>query len=259
MIFLNLDLDEMDRLEKRSDELYAELRKKRLNNMWLYDRVLDNAKEAVEAMYFYTAGEIEARDVTSRHKMSTEERRNRMPDLGDENTVLAEGDGENAEIDPTYKNQIEEWYKSGMPEGETFTLGSTGATLQSIGAIESDINITGDKIKTILEEHPEMTFDEIKRIPKILEDPAIVLKSKNIRRAGRKNTRIVMSNMLKAKNGKQIMIVLNIRPINDKGMLFDDLQKAGSSYTKETKPVDFIRKSEILFADKKEPVRFFPA
>ena len=134
--------------------------------MWRDDRVLDNAKEAVEAMYFYIAGEIEARDDTSRHKMSTEERRNRMPDLGDENTVFAEGAGENAEIDPAYKNQIEEWYKSGMQEGETFTLGSTGATLQGLGEIESDIYITGDKIKTNLEEHPEMTIDEIKEFRK---------------------------------------------------------------------------------------------
>ena len=42
-------------------------------------------------LYRNTAGEIEARDVTARRKMSEEQRRNTMPDTGDEDTVFAEG------------------------------------------------------------------------------------------------------------------------------------------------------------------------
>ncbi len=37
-----------------------------------------------------TAGEIEARDVTNRRALTPEERKNKAPDLGDENTVFAE-------------------------------------------------------------------------------------------------------------------------------------------------------------------------
>lgn len=44
-------------------------------------------------LYKNTAGEIEARDAAARRKLSAEERRNRMPDAGNEDTVFAEGEG----------------------------------------------------------------------------------------------------------------------------------------------------------------------
>lgn len=44
-------------------------------------------------LYKNTAGEIEARDVAERRGLSAEERRNRMPDTGNADTVFAEGDG----------------------------------------------------------------------------------------------------------------------------------------------------------------------
>ena len=78
-----------------------------------------------------------------------------------------------------------------------FTLGSTSPVLQGLGAIESDIYMEGDKISTILQDHPEMTLAEIKKIPQILEDPALVLKSKT--RGGTSNTRLVLLDTAKAK------------------------------------------------------------
>ena len=42
-------------------------------------------------LYMQTAGEIEARDAASRRKLTAEQRRETMPDTGDENTVFAEG------------------------------------------------------------------------------------------------------------------------------------------------------------------------
>ena len=78
-----------------------------------------------------------------------------------------------------FKSRVAAWYKSGMPEGTSFALGETGATLQGLGAIESDIYMNGEKISTILKEHPEMTIREIQRIPEILDDPVLILKSKN--------------------------------------------------------------------------------
>lgn len=44
-------------------------------------------------LYYATAGEIEARDTTSRRQMSAEERKNTPPKLGDEDTVFADGSG----------------------------------------------------------------------------------------------------------------------------------------------------------------------
>ena len=88
------DESRMDALEKRSDELYRELYGKgwfgKLNR---YDRILGDAGEAVKEFYRNTAGEIEARDTTSRRRMSAEERKNTPPKLGDADTVFADGSG----------------------------------------------------------------------------------------------------------------------------------------------------------------------
>lgn len=45
-------------------------------------------------LYYDTAGEIEARDAARRRTLTAEERRQRMPDTGNEDTVFAEGNGE---------------------------------------------------------------------------------------------------------------------------------------------------------------------
>ena len=86
------DESRMDTLEKRSDELYKELYGKEwFGKMNRYDRILGDAGEAVKEFYRNTAGEIEARDTTSRRRMTAEERKNTPPKLGDADTVFADG------------------------------------------------------------------------------------------------------------------------------------------------------------------------
>lgn len=94
-------------------------------------------------------------------------------------------------IDPSYAQDIDEWNRDGRNSREIFVLGSTAETLQGLGARENDIYMKGDKISLILEQHPEMTLNEIKRIPEILDDPILVLSSRNKGRAGSQNTRLV--------------------------------------------------------------------
>ena len=86
------DESRMDALEKRSDELYKELYGKEwFGKLNRYDRILGDAGEAVKEFYRNTAGEIEARDTAARRRMSAEERKNTPPDLGDADTVFADG------------------------------------------------------------------------------------------------------------------------------------------------------------------------
>ena len=152
-----------------------------------------------------------------------------------------------------FKSRVAEWYKSGMPEGTSFVLGETGATLQGLGAIESDIYMNGEKISTILKEHPEMTIREIQRIPEILDDPVLILKSKNNARSQYGNSRLVMFGAIKAQDGRNIMCVLDLRP-TEKGLLIDDMQKVSSAYSKDVAPENFIKRSFILFADEKRTI-----
>lgn len=152
-----------------------------------------------------------------------------------------------------FKSRVAAWYKSGMPEGTSFVLGETGATLQGLGAIESDIYMNGEKISTILKEHPEMTIREIQRIPEILDDPVLILKSKNNARSQYGNSRLVMFGAIKAQDGRNIMCVLDLRP-TEKGLLIDDMQKVSSAYSKDVAPENFIKRSFILFADEKRTI-----
>jgi hypothetical protein len=152
-----------------------------------------------------------------------------------------------------FKSRVAAWYKSGMPEGTSFALGETGATLQGLGAIESDIYMNGEKISTILKEHPEMTIREIQRIPEILDNPVLILKSKNNARSQYGNSRLVMFGAIKAQDGRNIMCVLDLRP-TENGLLIDDMQKVSSAYSKDVAPENFIKRSFILFADEKRTI-----
>lgn len=149
-------------------------------------------------------------------------------------------------IDPSYAQDIDEWNRDGRNSREIFVLGSTAEALQGLGARENDIYIKGDKISLILEQHPEMTLNEIKRIPEILDDPILVLSSQNKGRAGSQNTRLVLFGSVKAQDGRPVLCVLDLQPVENR-IVIQDMQKATSAYTKDNDPVRFVRNSEVLY------------
>lgn len=157
-------------------------------------------------------------------------------------------------ISPTFVSEIDQWNKTGMPDGESFELGMTGDVLQGLGAIETDIYMLGDKIQQILSDHPEMTLKEIKKIPQILEDPVLILKSRNAGRGNASNNRLVIFGTIKAQNGQPMLAVLDLRPV-EKNLVVDDMQKVTSAYTKTSNPREFIIKSDVLYADKNRTAR----
>ena len=162
-----------------------------------------------------------------------------------------EGGVERYSISESFANDIDRWDRNGRPDGERFILGSTGPVLQGLGAMENDIYMMGDKIKTILKDHPEMTLEEIKEIPQLLEDPVLILSSKG---AGKQvsNTRLVIYGSVKAQNKQPVMSVLDLRPVEN-GLTIDDMQKVNSAYAKKN-PVNFVTTSQVLHADKKRTI-----
>ena len=254
------DADRYVKYERESDALYLELwGKPWFQKLVTLDRKLESGLgEEYNRLYRNTAGEIEARDVTARRKLTAEQRRETAPNTGDENTVFAEDAGKSYEINEKFRTDIQAWHKAGQPQGEVFTLGSTGPTLQGLGAIESDIYMNGDKISTILKQHPEMSIREIQRIPEVLENPVLILKSRNSDRGGKGNTRMVLFGSIKARDGRPILCVLDLRP-RERGLVLDDMQKVTSAYTKDNKPVEFVESSDVLYADKKRTTRLLSA
>ena len=150
-----------------------------------------------------------------------------------------------------YADDISQWVRDGKPNGMVFVLGNTGPVLQGLGAIESDIYLTSDKLNDIQKDHPEVSDSVIKKIPQILEDPILILRSKGHGKSG-SNSRMVVIGAVKADNGQPLLTILDLRPY-EKGFLVDDMQKVNSAYTKKN-PENFIRGSEIVYADKNRTV-----
>lgn len=152
-------------------------------------------------------------------------------------------------ISKQFSDEIRQWVKDGQDGDRQFILGSTGEVLQGLGAIESDIYMNSDKINTILKEHPEITLEEIQQIPKIINDPILVMKSRNAGRSAQ-NTRMTMFGSVKGQNGLPVMVVFDLRP-SENHFVISDMQKVTSAYTKTTNATSFVENSFILYADKK--------
>ena len=167
------------------------------------------------------------------------------------NNRYSEDEPERYSVDEEYAAELELWNRDGRPGGEVFVLGSTGEALQGLGAMEQDIYLRSEKINAILDAHPEMTLSEIKRIPEILDDPLLIAKSAGEGRGGR-NSRLTIMGSLRAQNGKPIMAVLDLRPIEGR-LLVNDMQKINSAYTRSN-AANYLRRSEILFADEKRTI-----
>nr|DAH71849.1 MAG TPA: Large polyvalent protein associated domain 23 [Caudoviricetes sp.] len=89
------DADRYVKYERESDALYLELwGKPWFQKLVTLDRKLESGLgEEYNRLYRNTAGEIEARDVSARRKLTAEQRRETAPNTGDENTVFVSAPG----------------------------------------------------------------------------------------------------------------------------------------------------------------------
>lgn len=122
-----VDMDTWEQVEPdppewvRFDERRDQLEEKYGDRVWDYfslrDSIDRNARDSrlPGDLYRDTAGEIEARDAAARRGLTAEERRNRKPDTGDENTVFADG-GESYSIantrDMPWKDQVRGYFSN---------------------------------------------------------------------------------------------------------------------------------------------------
>ena len=243
------DESRMDTLEKRSDELYKELYGKEwFGKLSRYDRILGDAGTAVKEFYQNTAGEIEARDTASRRQMTAEERKNMPPNLGDADTVFADGNTTSYSIDENFAKNVDDWVKN-TPEDMLstspgyFRVGTTSEALQSIGARTDNIYMRKSKIGTIFEDHPEVNVDVIKKVPNILENPVLIMKSLT------RSDSIVLLSEEKAKNGNSLMVALELTP-KPGGRTEAEFSLVTSAYGRADENLrNLINNSELLYLD----------
>lgn len=253
------DTEKYDRMDAEHDRLYEKLYPKEWFGKLLdLKRQMENPGEVYLGQYINSAGEIEARETASRRKLTAEERQNKMPDLGWDRALLTE-DGEgtskvqlSVDNPEGFAEAITQWDADGRRKTD-FILGSTGEVLQGLGAIESDVYMRSEKIETILKQHPEMSLEEIKKIPSVLNDPVLVLKSRQSD-SKRGNSRVVVFGSMKNTNGAPMLAVLDLRPVEG-NLLIEDMQKVVSAYVKTGNPAGFLKNSEAMFVDKKRAAR----
>ena len=243
------DESRMDALEKRSDELYKQLYGKEwFGKLNRYDRILGDAGEAVNEFYRNTAGEIEARDTASRRRMTAEERKNTPPNLGDADTVFADGNATSYSIDENFGKNVDDWVRNTPTDMLStspgyFRAGTTSEALQSIGARTDNIYMRKSKIGTIFEDHPEVNVDVIKKVPSILENPVLIMKSLT------RPDSIVLLSEEKAKNGNSLMVALELTP-KPGGRTEAEFSLVTSAYGRADENLrNLINNSELLYLD----------
>ena len=107
---------------------------------------------------------------------------------------------------------------------------------------KKQVRIDATKIKSIMNQHPEMTRDVIKNLPHLLNDPIVVLDSKTV------SGRLVLLGEVYA-NNKPVMMALEINPSTRSGnSTYVDVIKVASAYTRSNTQ-NLINSSNIRFVN----------
>ena len=147
----------------------------------------------------------------------------------------------------TYKKRIETWDQK--TEGFSFVLGDTSRVIANIEIDgkkigNKQIRLDATKVKSILKGHQEMDIEVIKSLPQITNDPILVLESKT------KKGRIVLFGEVIAKNGKPVMLAIELNPTTRSGKTtYLDIVKVASAYTRRNTQ-NLIDSSVIKYVDK---------
>ena len=157
----------------------------------------------------------------------------------------------NAELKETFRQNIDQWEREGRPQDEVFAVGVARNIVQGLGAQESTVRLYGEKVDRILHDHPEITLKEIKQIPQILDDPAVVLKSKY---RGEDNSRLIFIGNVKAKNGLPVMVILDVNSV-EKRISLGSIERVMSTYTKTSGLARFLQSSEYVYVNEKEATK----
>lgn len=146
--------------------------------------------------------------------------------------------GSKKSIRESFYAEIDNW--DGKAE-KTFRVGKTSDILKSIGVRDTEIIWHSKKIAEILRKHTNMTKEVIKQVPKILENPIIVLASKNI------DSRLAMFGTVTDNNGKPVTAILELQPTSRGGQVMD-FSVIASAYGKDNAK-GLVESSGLVYVD----------
>lgn len=146
-------------------------------------------------------------------------------------------------LNSSFKSEVDSWYNDNEQfekSGGFFKVGKTSDALKSIGVKDQNIVWDKAKIKKILNDHEEMTIDEIKEVPNIIENPIIVMQSKT-----RLNSITLFGEVYA--DGMPVLAAMQLSPTGKSGRVLN-MSKISSAYGR-SEAQDLINTSEILYVD----------
>lgn len=143
-----------------------------------YSKRGDSGEEMMPSeLYRNTAGEIEARDAAGRRSLTAAERRERMPDLGDEDTVFADGSGESYSINNTRGLTVHEQmkkYRAGeMTSHDEFYYGESPSPLDTAGFDGRPLVMSQKDFRKSRSEKHNVPPRAMTRLTEALSDPVL--------------------------------------------------------------------------------------
>ncbi|MBR2848298.1 MAG: hypothetical protein IKB87_02460, partial [Clostridia bacterium] len=146
--------------ESEYADMYSEITDADFERRWARERTEDFKKRGEQA-YFNTAGEIEARDVSDRQKMTAEERREKMPNRGGKDVVFAERERDAKQaIGKTTDNRpvviVEEDILDGVPQEKWVSTVKENLKKK----FPDGVSVGKNKIQIDGQSRKEMTFSD---------------------------------------------------------------------------------------------------
>ena len=136
---------------------------------------------------------------------------------------ITQGDAKLSSVQADWVNTLK---KYNPKSNATVKVMDTPLVLQMIGGHNYDVVIKQAKIATILQEHPEITLNEMEQLPFALADPIAIFRSSTV-----KDSIVVMAE-LKGNNGLNIVVPMQLNKEKRNNTIVYSL--VNSVYTKDT-------------------------
>ena len=148
-------------------------------------------------------------------------------------------------IDPEFEKKYDQW--DGSDPRVTFFLGTTGRALKKAGMVNQKIYFDASKILKIKNKHPEITDRVIKQIPSVLQNPIVIMKSKDPKNKPRNFKGYTIFGELYVGNNP-VLVVLGADMYGRNGMKLDGV-KVVSAYRRNNAQ-SFMDSSDVVFVTK---------
>ena len=158
----------------------------------------------------------------------------------------------NENVDSDFAKAVDDVFNSSetrFDNNRWIELGTTPEALIQSGITDEPMYINFAKIRKIKNDHPEMTADVLKQIPKELNNPVAVFKNTK----GKSNSYVVLTELAVKGNERVIAALHADQEIN--GLVFHKLASAYGKDSTRAYLENMIEKSDVRFVDKQKAGR----